>query len=85
MEISIDEQRERIIKVKALVQEVHETHRYSMSRIYSLSNEIFGKNEKPQSCASCLIRKVKELETWLSDATKENKDVDKSKRERKEG
>lgn len=78
METSINEQRERIKKVKTLVQEVDATHRYSMSRIYSLYNEIFEKNETPQSCASCLIRKVNELKTWLANAITEYKEVESS-------
>lgn len=55
-----------IIDVQNLVNEVEKTHRYSMSRIYGLWNRVHERNEKPQSCASCLIRKVKELREWLS-------------------
>lgn len=53
-------------EVEALVREVEKTHRYSMSRIYGLYNRVFGTNETPQSCASCLIRKVRELKNWLA-------------------
>lgn len=52
-------------KVETLVAEVEKTHRYSMSRVYGAYNEVFGKNEQPQACASCLIRKVNELKKWL--------------------
>jgi len=52
-------------EVANLIREVEKTHRYSMSRIYGLYNEVFGKDEVPQSCASCLIRKVNELKSWL--------------------
>lgn len=52
-------------EVEALLDEVNKTHRYSMSRIYGLYNRVFEANETPQSCASCLIRKVRELNTWL--------------------
>lgn len=52
-------------EVAALIADVEKTHRYSMSRIYALSNEIFARDEKPQSCSSCLIRKVRELRNWL--------------------
>lgn len=52
-------------EVVALINEVDKTHRYSMSRIYDLYNAVFDKNETPQSCASCLIRKVNELKDWL--------------------
>lgn len=78
METSINEQRERIKKVKTLVQEVDGTHRYSMSRVYGLYNEIFEKKETPQSCASCLIRKVNELKKWLANAITEYKEVESS-------
>ncbi|MBN9301196.1 MULTISPECIES: hypothetical protein [Dysgonomonas] len=53
-------------EVEALVREVEKTHRYSMSRIYGLYNRVFGTNETSQSCASCLIRKVRELKNWLA-------------------
>lgn len=52
-------------EVEILLDEVDRTHRYSMSRIYSLWNIVNEKNETPQSCASCLIRKVKDLRSWL--------------------
>ena len=61
-------------EVAALLQEVDATHRYSMSRIYALYNEIFGKDEKPQACASCLIRKVRELRRWF-EALKPTADI----------
>ena len=54
-------------EVDLLVQEVKRTHRYSMSRIYALYNKVFGTQEQPQSCASCLIRKVRQLDKWLED------------------
>lgn len=54
-------------QVKMLIADVDKTHRYSMSRIYGLYNEVFGKSETPQSCASCLIRKVKSLRVWLDE------------------
>lgn len=60
-----------ITDVKNLVKEVDKTHRYSMSRIYGLYNMVFDKNEDPQSCASCLIRKVKELRGWLENQSAE--------------
>ena len=53
--------------VEQLLGDVAKTHRYSMSRIYTLYNEVFGKAELPQSCASCLIRKVNELKQWVAD------------------
>ena len=55
-----------MLEVKALIEEVARTHRYSISRIYGLYNRAFAKSETPQSCASCLIRKVNELKAWLA-------------------
>ena len=52
-------------EVEELIGYVEETHKYSMSRIYSLYNQVFETNETPQACASCLIRKVNALKTWL--------------------
>lgn len=54
-------------EVELLIVEVETTHRYSMSRIYRAYNEAFDKDEKPQACASCLIRKVRELKRWLKE------------------
>ncbi|MDH6310213.1 hypothetical protein M2451_003196 [Dysgonomonas sp. PFB1-18] len=52
-------------EVEQLLADIDRTHRYSMSRIYTLANTVFNKTDKPQSCASCLIRKVRELRNWL--------------------
>lgn len=59
------------LEVEQLLKYTYGTHKYSMSRIYGLYNKVFGKDEKPQSCASCLIRKTKELEQWLNNQEKE--------------
>lgn len=57
-------------EVRGLISDVDRTHRYSMSKIYGLYNKVYGTNETPQSCASCLIQKVGELREWLADANK---------------
>lgn len=63
-----------IKEAEALIAEVDRTHRYSMSKIYGLYNRVFKTNETPQSCASCLIRKVRELKEWIkSEKSKEPK------------
>lgn len=67
-----------VVRVRALVDEVDKTHRYSMSRIYGLYNEVYNAVEVPQSCASCLIRKVKQLKVWLAAQQPEGR-VEKSK------
>lgn len=61
-------------KVISLIKEVNTTHRYSMSRIYGLYNEVFTVAETPQSCASCLIRKVNQLKLWLADQPKDEEE-----------
>ena len=53
-------------QIETLIAEIDSTHRYSMSRIYELYNMAFDADESPQSCASCLIRKVNRLRTWLN-------------------
>lgn len=63
-----------IKEVESLISDVDKTHRYSMSKIYDLSNRVFGTNETPQSCSSCLIRKVNELKKWVqAEKDKESK------------
>lgn len=65
--------KEELIKeVEELARYTHRTHKYSMSKIYGLYNRVFEKNENPQSCASCLIRKLKELEDWVKIQVAEN-------------
>lgn len=58
-------------EVDLLIADTERTHRYSMSRIYLLYNRVFGTAEAPQSCASCLIRKVRQLKAWLADQSQE--------------
>lgn len=60
-----------IRETEALIDYINSTHRYSTSRIYGIWNEVFGANEKPQTCSSCLIRKVKELKNWMENEKKE--------------
>ena len=63
-------------EVEILLAEIDRTHRYSMSKIYNLTNSIFNNNEIPQSCASCLIRKVRELRNWLASQSPEHTEKD---------
>lgn len=39
-------------------------HKYSVSRVYGAYNRAYGKNDKPQSCSSCLRNRVRELRKW---------------------
>lgn len=39
-------------------------NRFSVSRVFETYNEIFGKDDKPQSCASCLRTRVEALQKW---------------------
>lgn len=61
-----------IKEAESLIAEVDKTHRYSMSKIYGLYNRVFETNEAPQSCASCLIRKVNELKAWIEKQNESN-------------
>lgn len=67
-------------RVELLIADIDKTHRYSMSRIYSLYNEVFDKSEVAQSCASCLIRKVNSMRTWLNEQKATGKTVVAKKR-----
>lgn len=42
-------------------------HTYSVSRVYGAYNEAMKKNELPQTCGSCLKRRVRELKIWLAE------------------
>jgi hypothetical protein len=53
-----------IEEVEELFADIRQTHRYSTGRIYALYNRVFGTNEKPQTCFSCLLRKVNKLKRW---------------------
>lgn len=70
-------------RVKCLLDEIRQTHRYSMSRIYGLYNEVFGLSETPQSCASCLIRKVSQLKIWLDDLQSKGVKIEEEKNDKK--
>lgn len=41
-------------------------HNYSVSKVYGTHNAVFKKNDKPQTCSSCLRSRVRELKRWLS-------------------
>jgi hypothetical protein len=59
-------QKTLVQRAKELVEEVKRTHVHSMSKIYGMYNEITGKSEVPQSCPSCLVRKVNFIESWVA-------------------
>jgi len=56
---------ELLQNVREALTYIEKTHRYSMSRLYALWNFIFSRNEAPKSCASCLIRKSRDLSDWM--------------------
>ena len=56
-----------INEVKELLDEVHKTHRYSMSKITEMHNRVFNTNHRPQAVASILIRQVQNLDAWYED------------------
>ncbi|GAB6122241.1 hypothetical protein [Dysgonomonas termitidis] len=70
-------------EVEQLLAEIDKTHRYSMAKIYSLANRVFNRNEAPQSCASCLIRKARELRNWLDSQEPESEEKLKIKNEKR--
>lgn len=70
-------------EVEQLLAEIDKTHRYSMSKIYDLANRVFDRKEMPQSCASCLIRKVRELRNWLDIRKQESEEKSKIKNEKR--
>ncbi|MDR1809631.1 MAG: hypothetical protein LBR34_04405 [Prevotella sp.] len=55
-------------EVEVLLADVSRTHRYGARRIYALYNRVFGTDEEPQTCISCLIRKVNKLKRWAKEA-----------------
>lgn len=42
-------------------------HLYSVSLIYRVYNAVFGLNERPQTCGSCLQRRARALKGWLAE------------------
>lgn len=50
-------------RVNGVIEESKQ-HRYSVSRVYAAYNEVFGKQERPQTCSSCLRNRVRELVRW---------------------
>lgn len=50
-------------RVNGVIEESKQ-HRYSVSRVYAAYNEAFGKQERPQTCSSCLRNRVRELVRW---------------------
>lgn len=56
-----------INNVLALVEDVLDMaskNRYSVSKIFSAHNAVFNKKDQPQSCPSCLTRRVAALRKW---------------------
>lgn len=58
-------------RIKELVEYVDKTHRYSSSKIYELYNEVYNKNERQSTCASCLLTRVRLLKKWLQEHPEE--------------
>lgn len=64
----------QIEQLQALALQVVQDRRknnYSVSRIYNAYNLIFNKRESPQTCASCLLKRAKEIEKWYEDSLTE--------------
>lgn len=58
-----------IEQVKGVIAEA-DRHKYSVSRVYGAYNKAHGKNDKPQTCSSCLRNRVRELRKWYEGYTK---------------
>lgn len=58
-------------RIKELVEYVERTHLYSSSKIYELYNEVYNKNERQSTCASCLLTRVRLLKKWLQEHPEE--------------
>lgn len=58
-------------RIKELVEYVERTHLYSSSKIYDLYNEVYNKNERQSTCASCLLTRVRLLKKWLQEHPEE--------------
>lgn len=52
-------------KVRAVVDAADKNNRYSTSKIYGAHNEVMGLDEVPETCSSCLVRRVAALRKWL--------------------
>lgn len=53
-------------KVKELLDDIDKTKRYSMSRISSVYNEVFGTKDIPSASVNKLLRKVTSLRDWYN-------------------
>lgn len=42
-------------------------HRYSTTGIYNAHNSVFGLNETPEACTSCLVNRANKLKQWYAD------------------
>lgn len=42
-------------------------HRYSTTGIYNAHNAVFGLNETPEACTSCLVNRANKLKQWYLD------------------
>lgn len=58
-------------RIKELVEYTEHTHLYSSSKIYELYNEVYNKNERQSTCASCLLTRVRLLKKWLQEHPEE--------------
>lgn len=62
-------------QVKAVLADA-EKHTYSVSRVFGAYNTALGKNDKPETCASCLRIRVEALAKWFKGMPKTAKATD---------
>lgn len=54
-----------IAQVEAVLQDKR-SHKYSVSKIFAAHNAVFGLNETPETCVSCLTKRATALEKWYN-------------------
>lgn len=59
------EEKSLLERARALVDHFKKTRELSVSGVYGIYNEITGKNERPDTCLSCLERRAKDIESWV--------------------
>ncbi|NDW10676.1 hypothetical protein [Dysgonomonas sp. 520] len=54
-------------KIKELIQQTEKSKIYKSQLITDYYNEVFGTNEKPTNCGSCLRVKLLKLKNWVKE------------------
>lgn len=65
-ELAYDKATPELIEKVVVVLRERNAHKLSTSRIYEAHNAIFGLDETPESCASCLRRRADKIAVWYA-------------------